>query len=278
MENHEVEPALEEISAEIADFIVGFALLRVHDGTEDADPGGSGTLVTVGSVNGILTAAHVLKNLPDQGEVGIVRFKKESWAAQKLTIDMEQAEKLTIAAEVFGPEGPDLGFLRLPSERVGALKTRNVFFNLERKQASVLANYQPKLPYFDGISGMIAEWTTNLPSERGLARVKGFRSLFGVGRVVREYESNGFDLFDFEVSYDSEFEPPGSYKGMSGGTLWRAYCTKDDNAQLSVLNKMIFGVAFYQSAISDSKRIITCHGPRSVYGRLIEAIRDKWPE
>ena len=59
--------------------------------------------MTVGSVDGILTAAHVLENLPDHGEVGIVLFNRTSRFAQKLTIDMEQAEKLTIAADVFGP-------------------------------------------------------------------------------------------------------------------------------------------------------------------------------
>ncbi len=48
MEKHEVEPGLEKISKEIANFIIGFALLRVHDGIADADPAGSGSLVTVG--------------------------------------------------------------------------------------------------------------------------------------------------------------------------------------------------------------------------------------
>ncbi len=278
MKKHEVEPLLEKISAEIADFIVGFALFRVHDGTEDADPAGSGTLVTVGSVDGILTAAHVLRNLPDQGEVGIVRFKRASWFAQKLTIDMEKAEKLTIAADVFGPEGPDLGFLRLSPEDVGALKARNVFFNLGMRRKAVLADDQPDPPYFDGVSGMIAEWTTDLPPEQGLARVKGFRSLYGVGLVVREHESNGFDLIDFEVTYGPGSDSPDSYGGMSGGALWRVYCTKGVDGQLSLVEKKVFGVAFHQSDLSDQKRIITCHGPRSVYGRLIEAIREKWPE
>ena len=278
MEKQEVEPVIEKMSAEIANFIVGFVLIRVHDGIEAAYPAGSGTLVTIGSVGGVLTAAHVLRNLPDHSEIGILRFNKASSLFQKLTIDMEHAEKLTIAADVFGPEGPDLGFLRLSPRDVGTLNARNVFFNLGRRQASILEGEQLDLPYFDGISGMIAEWTTNLPSKKGLARVKGFESLYGVGRVVKEHEANGFDLFDFEVSYESEFVAPGSYKGMSGGALWRAYYTEGDDAQLSVSDKMLFGVAFHQSDISDRKRIITCHGPRSVYGPLIEAIRDKWPE
>ena len=102
--------------------------------------------------------------------------------------------------------------------------------------------------------------------------------MFGVGLVVREHESNGFDLFDFEVTYGPGSNSPLSYQGMSGGALWRVYYTKDDDGQPSVVDKKVYGVAFHQSDLSDQKRIITCHGPRSVYGPLIEAIREKWPE
>ncbi len=278
MEKHEILPVVEKVSAEIADFTVGFARLRTSGGTEDAEPAGSGSLVTVGSVHGILTAAHVLKNLPDQGEVGLVRFPRVRRFAQKPTIDMGQAEKLTVGADAFGPEGPDLGFLRLSPKDVEALKARNVFFNLEMRRKAVLADEQPDPPYFDGISGMIAEWTKDLPPEQRLARVKGFGSLYGIGLVVRKHESKGFDLLDFEVTYGPGSDSPDSYAGMSGGALWRVYCNKDDDGQLSVSEKKVFGVAFHQSALSDQKRIITCHGPRSVYGHLIDAIREKWPE
>ncbi len=125
---------------------------------------------------------------------------------------------------------------------------------------------------------MIAEWTTDLPPEERGTREKGFHTLFGVGMVVGKRESNGFDLFDFEVTYEPGSVSPDSFEGMSGGALWRVYCTKDDDGQPSVAEKKVFGVAFHQSDISNQKRIITCHGPRSVYGPLIDAVREKWPE
>ncbi|MBK8909256.1 MAG: hypothetical protein IPM60_15665 [Rhodospirillales bacterium] len=121
---------------------------------------------------------------------------------------MQHTEKLTIAADVFGPEGPDLGFLRLPSYAAAALKAKGVFFNLEKRRTPVLRGGLPGTPFFDGISGTVAEWTIDLPPERGFHRVKGFRSLYGVGELVGERNSNGFDLLDFEVSYDSDFETP----------------------------------------------------------------------
>ena len=278
MKKHDISPILPVVSAEVADFTVGFATLRTCGGTQDADPAGSGALVTVGSVHGILTAAHVLKHLPDQGEVGLVRFPRVQSGTQRLTIDMGQVEKLTLAADAVGPEGPDLGFLRLSPMDAEAINARNVFFNLEIRRKSVLAGENPDLQCFDALSGMIAERTTDLPPEEWGTRVKGFHALFGVGMVVGERESNGFDLLDFEVTYRAGSVSPDSYHGMSGGALWRVYCTKDDDGQPSVSEKKVFGVAFHQSDISNQKRIITCHGPRSVYGRLIDAVREKWPE
>lgn len=278
MEKHQVELIIEQASAEIASFIVGFVLVTVHQGAEDACVAGSGTLVTVGRVHGILTAAHVLKNLPDRGVVGIVQSRPDSWFLHRITINMEHAEKLTIAANGFGPEGPDLGFLRLPWQVASVLETRGVFFNLAKRQTSVLAGDQPSTRYFDGISGTVAEWTTDLPPEHSFHRVKGFRSLYGVGNVVGESESSGFDLLDFEVSYGPESKSPDSYQGISGGALWRAYLDENDGGLLSLSSKLLFGVAFHESAVSDCKRVITCHGPKGVYGHLIDAVSERWPE
>lgn len=220
---------LEQIKAEIADFTVGFIILSKQDDVEDAHPAGSGALVSVGSIYGILTAAHVLKNLPNQGEVGIVRFPGSPSNAQRQTIKMETTEKLVIAAKKFGPEGPDLGFLRLPPDDVETFQARNVFFNLEKRRMSVLTDDEPGPPYFDGISGVVAEWTTDLPPEQGFARTKGFNAFFGVGLVVREHEVNDADLYDFEVTYEPTTNTPDNFKGTSGGALWRVYCTKNND-------------------------------------------------
>lgn len=266
---------LEQVTEETADFSVGFVLLSKQDDVWDAYPAGSGALVAVGSTHGILTAAHVLEKLPNQGEVGIVRFPRSKSSAQKLAINMEMAEKLMIGAKNIGPEGPDLGFLRLPPDDVMTFQARNVFFNLEKRRKSVLSDDEPGPPYFDGISGTVAEWTTDLPAEHGFSRTKGFQAMLGIGLVEREHEVNDFDLLDFEVTYERTTTTPDSLGGMSGGALWRFYCTKSNDGQLTLSDKKIFGVAFYESDKVDRKRIITCHGPKSIYGTMIDAIREK---
>jgi hypothetical protein len=52
-------------SQAMAAYTIGSVKLEVHNRLEDAIGAGSGTLVSVGKVRGILTAAHVLDNLLD---------------------------------------------------------------------------------------------------------------------------------------------------------------------------------------------------------------------
>jgi hypothetical protein len=82
----DITPLIPIAGSSIAPFSIAFAKLNVVGGEEDATPAGSGALVTVGSLHGILTAAHVLEALPDHGEVGLIRFTSNP-TIQKQTID-----------------------------------------------------------------------------------------------------------------------------------------------------------------------------------------------
>jgi hypothetical protein len=101
------------VSNAMAAYTIGFVKLEVHNNVEDAIGSGSGTLVSVGNVRGILTAAHVLDNLPDRGTVGIVEYQGESVHYRKRTIEMADTTRILLRGDAFGPDGPDLGFLRL---------------------------------------------------------------------------------------------------------------------------------------------------------------------
>src|ERR1051325_4361345 len=102
----------ENISRQVAHFTIGFAALSVKDRVEDAKSAGSGTLVTIGSINGILTAAHVVDALPRSGPVGLVLYSGTHSTVQKQTLKMEHADSVVIRGDTFGPKGPDLAFLR----------------------------------------------------------------------------------------------------------------------------------------------------------------------
>jgi hypothetical protein len=56
----------------LSDYSIGFVRLITVSGTPDADLGGSGTLVTIDKVHGILTASHVITSLQKREYVGLV--------------------------------------------------------------------------------------------------------------------------------------------------------------------------------------------------------------
>ena len=58
----------DSFTAKACNLAVGF--LKFEDNGREATPAGTGTFVRVEQTSGIATAGHVLKNLPDRGEVG----------------------------------------------------------------------------------------------------------------------------------------------------------------------------------------------------------------
>jgi hypothetical protein len=153
----------------VAPFSIGFARLQSDGEREDALPAGSGALVSVGSVHGILTAAHVLEALPDQGEVGLIRFTK-SPVIQNMTIEMSLLDKLMFRPHSSEVDGPDLGFLRLTSSMVATLNaSTGIFYSLLKREKSVFSNPEPGKEY----SRVLLESSASGPSShrrKGLIR------------------------------------------------------------------------------------------------------------
>ena len=86
----------------------------------------------------------------------------------------------------------------------------------------------------------------------------------GLGIVSKEYLKDGFDYLEFAVdSGTKHYEGPTSFKGFSGGGLWHILADK---------NPVLSGVAFWQSPLDGDKRIVKCHGRKSIYQRVIDAV------
>jgi Ribosomal protein L7/L12 dimerisation domain len=265
-----------DISRAISNFTIGFVRVSLRDNVEDAESAGSGSLISVGSIRGILTAAHVLEHLPDKGNVGVVLYQEDSAKFGKHIIGMQYAEKLMLGGEASGVSGPDLGFLRLPPNAVAALGAILSFYDLSKRQDDVLANRAPAPSSADTIVGMISELTEDIPTERRLVRLKSFTAIFGPGTSSNITEADGHDLFDFEVRPSPNFKLPSSFGGTSGGAVWRFYIAEKDGAA-AVVDTRLVGVPFFETP-RDGKMIISCHGPKSIYSVLADAIAKQWPE
>lgn len=264
-----------EFMAAARDTTIGFLKIVEHAGDdghagyEEGIPAGTGTLVRIGSVFGVLTAAHVLDELPKHGQVGIVRITDRPNRPQKLKIEMGSTDRLLLGEPPFDKSsGPDLGFLRLYGDTLGWLKAKALFFNLE-KRAATIAEPQPP-PYYDAIIGVVAERMRTLPDVVADTTLLEIQTLFASG-VAGERRGNGFDLLEFHT-FLPPAKQPNSYQGTSGGGLWRLYL---DPREQQIRDKALIGVAFYESKV-DGGMILTCHGPKSIYSYMIQQIRAKW--
>lgn len=261
-----------------ADCTIGFLFLSTKENRQDVSPAGSGTLVSINGFDGILTAAHVVDSLPEQGEVGILRFPADSESHQSFKLHMEYTEVLKLGVPPYDKNSPDLAFIKLHSEDAGRLKARNYFKNLNRYRDEVLSGKLDLDSGFIGITGEIGEWVEEEPEIRQSHRVKRFGGLFGVSNLIGDYECDGWDFKQCQVDFSPETELPDSYGGMSGGGLWNIVIESRDG-EIDVADCKFCGVVFLESDVMDgTKRVVTCQGPLSVYGKLFQAVEKRWPE
>ena len=267
----------EQISKETALYSIGFVTVSFKGTVEEAVCAGSGTLVTVGSSYGILTAAHVIEALPKAGEVGLVIGIEDPSKFQRQTIRMEHTDSAMIRGVAYPQVGPDLAFLRLPEETIGWLKAQRSFYNILMRQQDVLAHKETTRSYVDVIIGIIHELTEDAPSDRPFVRRQQFTAIFcGAKLGVMRY-LNGYDIFYYEPTKDLGFELPKSFQGTSGGALWRFYVEEKDK-KINVVDRRLIGVPYYEDITPRGTREIVCHGPKGIYDPLTVKILQKWPD
>jgi hypothetical protein len=136
----------------------------------------------------------------------------------------------------------------------------------------VLSADPPSPDSLDVTVGVIDEKTTIFPVTGGRTQVTEFAAFFCAGKTVNSSEdSEGYDLIEFEVTDTSDFPLPISFEGTSGGSLWRFYLAMKDEKP-TVVEKRLIGVPFYQTQSAAGKRLLICHGPRSIYDKLLRAV------
>lgn len=248
---------------------IAFMSLGSSNGNEFAMLAGSGTLVTIGNRFGILTAAHVLESLPDKGEIGIAVFNDASRPFGKRKIEMAYTTKILIKGKAYTENGPDLGFLDIPKELIGNLRATNSFINLNKERALVLKRNRPAKGVVCVVMGAVAEFASeevDLQKRQKLITVKG---LFLDGQASKKESLQ--NLIEFKLARHADMPKPNSYRGVSGGGFWCAYYNAKKKSSPQFVKLRLLGVAFYELAQGKKIKII-CHGPRGIYGKLINAV------
>jgi hypothetical protein len=260
----------DEIVHRLADYTIGF--LRLEDTPQllDANLLGSGTLVVIGKTFAILTAHHVIQNLPRSGRLGIFL----SPTSEPHSLDTNGLQYLEIARGNDDSVGPDLGAVVLLAPSIaGSIAAKKTFYNLEQQRDKLLRN--PPDPN-DGlwfVQGFPDEKTVVEPDAlRGYGFVKKFYSFGGLGRPQTSLQIGEHDYFTIPISPVAQPPVPKRFGGMSGGGLWQVPLARDDSGELVHRTPLLSGVAFYQEAITGAGSGLRCHGRRSVYGVAYDAI------
>ena len=232
------------------------AMLAVADSALSDHPlrlVGTGTLVTVNDVHYILTAAHVWNKVQQRGSM------------LGLTLAEGIDHEFLIPNEnivAFGPEynpasidwGPDLAFLRIPTDRLGTIKSHRNFYNLSLERPGGPLDCV-KTNAVIGTPGELAEhWP-----RYAVLQVTAFFLETNPRRSTR----GQFDYLEYTV--DLNFPGvPSNFGGVSGGGLWELFLYFCEKTQKIEIIERLIGVGYAQTPIVNGHRTIRFHGYESI--------------
>jgi hypothetical protein len=238
------------------------ALFAVYDshGTDLLKLAGTGTLGTVDGLYGIVTAAHVWEDvLKSAVKLGITLTDNIN---HNYLMDVSAIHPTIIRDNASGWNewGPDIAFLRIPPEFVGGIKAFQDFEDLKK----------PPKPL--GVESLECWVAMGTPEELG-SFSPNHASVQISGDFVdpRSQSSGEHDYYDFEVNTEREGMPK-SFGGFSGGGLWRVLVYHSPLTDKIDWAQRLKGVIFWQSPLVEGKRMIRCHGPKSILSLAQKAI------
>jgi len=241
---------------------------------------GSGTLIRFGNCEGILTAAHVIKN-------DLWAIDGSSSSRQRLVTSVEkEPHELSIETRFLEVEqtepvseeyGPDLAFIRVPN---GGFKTsilaKKEFWDVSESddqfRMAMTENENPTM-VFGGFPDVYRRDLMPQPGFETVQRLQGHGFLTGQER--REHHG-GFDYILVAAAYDHGDNPPLTFRGVSGGGLWRLALSRDAAGENYWHQIWLAGVVFYETPLKGGYRHLRAHGPESLYQRFLPQLANRF--
>jgi hypothetical protein len=232
---------------------------------------GSGTLVRVGRLSGIVTAAHVWDAIKNLDEIGFFQFPTRPSEIQSTKEQIGHLEVEEINNGMQDALGADIAFIKLSRSKASDLERLSSFLNLEKGRAAAFEPVPAHVSITEGIAGVVAEKGTRLTKNgpNTVARVEAILN-HGLGVPIQPGRQ-GLDRLEFTPMPDENYQLPKSYGGTSGGGLFRAYTSGDE-----VFGFHLRGVAFYETGGDVANNRLICHGPQSIYDALLNAVKTRW--
>jgi hypothetical protein len=270
----------------------------------DGKPAGSGVLVEIDDVSGILTAEHVVfnPNMPLAKTLGL-------WTVPLFysidTIDSPIGDDRTIRRSSTNirvdllrwyPEsphrqdykdpdaawGPDLAFIRLPKAKLTNFErelraVRINFYSWAREPLQRMRRALDEANTVLAVVGLPGEWMKDdpFPREGQMSQIlKG-----GVLVTAQERywpDMTGFDFIDALAAREPGASVPNSFKGVSAGALWRfrdPFRFDRPISELKAEDWVLAGIAFWEDHTDPNAPFVRGHGPRSLYEKFLPEVR-----
>jgi hypothetical protein len=257
----------------------------------DGEQVGSGVLVEVDGVSGILTAEHVVTSKEFRKAKGLytvphiysedtVRENTAHFTGTNIRMDLIRCFPETPRDEN-KQWGPDLAFIRIP---------RNT--NFESELRAVRINFLPfahdpqmrleraldKSKSLLAIAGAPVEMSTDVsPSSVDRRAIIEFPVSLAPRFKYRK-KKNGYDYFDVPVDRELGVRIPKFFTGVSGGAIWRLVNLFEQDPSMHELKSsdyVLAGIAFYQGLENFRVNFVRGHGPRSLYEKFLPEL-SKW--
>lgn len=279
-ENLSLQKLSPELMAQVSEALAYPVIPLCPDGQQL----GSGILVEVDGVSGILTAEHVIFDKRFQTATGLwttphlhseeTRYKATTHFTST-NIKMDLLRYYPETPQLVSAEwGPDLAFLRIPKRTKFEESLRAVrnFYSLARDPNSRIQALSGKETIL-AVIGAPGKTTEDLsPTEthkRAILQVTTFLAAGFEPKTRGEY-----DYFDVPVDYESGVKLPRSFIGVSGGAVWNLVNPQNpDMHEFQRADYVLTGIAFYQD-LENPEPFIRSHGPRSLYAKFLPGLRE----
>jgi hypothetical protein len=238
----------------------------------DVQHAGSGTLIAINGVFGIITAGHVVERLEEFEIWALSSFN--SFNGHSRMYHFTKTDKtIRLGDDYRNTDGPDIGFIRLPDDIVSQSQNEMTFYNItSRYKAARSQSGKPNKLNIRAIAGVIGEASSIVEKIDGSTEVET-KTLVAPAQVISAAERVDMDYYTVKIGQFEGGEQPSSYGGMSGGPL---FATRE-NATMS--ERILMGVMYRQSDVDENgDRTISCHGFSSIYDQICPIITLKFAE
>lgn len=233
----------------------------------DVQHAGSGTLITINGVFGIITAGHVIERLEEFETWALSSFNSTNGHSRMYHFTRKDTQKIRLGENYRNTDGPDIGFIRLPDDISSQPSNEMTFYNItSRYNEAKTRSGKPNKLNIRAIAGVIGETSSIVEKIDGSTEVET-KMIVAPAQVISATERFDMDYYVVRIGPLDGGEHPSSYEGMSGGPL---FATRE-NATMS--ERILMGVMYRQSDMDQSGgRTISCHGFNSIYNQMCTMI------